>query len=117
MKSTICFTIRRSKTRCGAFQLSRIWAERQLYIRANRRQYCLDFALYCKRGNIDIECDGDAWHSRIADIARDNQRDNDLTSLGWAVLRFNTQSLQSDLDGCLSLIRQTIAGRGGLLGV
>lgn len=96
------------------FKRARIRAERQLHINANKRKYCLDFALHCLRGGIDIECDGDAWHSRVADIARDNQRDNDLTSQGWAVLRFNTQSIKNDLTGCLSLVRQTIAGRGGL---
>lgn len=102
------------------FKRACISAERELYISANRRKYCLDFALYCKKGNIDIdidiECDGDgdAWHSEREHIARDNARDNDLTSQGWAVLRFNSRSLRDDLPACLSLVQQTIAGRGGL---
>lgn len=97
------------------FRSAQIWAERQLHIRANKRKYCLDFAINCKRGGINIECDGDQWHSRRADILRDNRRDNDLTSQGWAVLRFNTPSIQNDLAGCLALVRRTIAQRGGLL--
>ncbi len=52
----------------------RLWAElkrleisvqRQEFIRINKTDYALDFAVYCKSGNLDIETDGDMWHSTI----------------------------------------------------
>jgi very-short-patch-repair endonuclease len=88
-------------------------AERQLFITINKARYCLDFALFCRVGQINIECDGDSWHSRREAIASDNTRDNALTSHGWAVLRFNTIQLRNDLSQCLESIRRTILRNGG----
>jgi len=96
------------------FKKSRIAAERQLFISANRRRYCLDFALFCRRGLIDIECDGDFWHTQKDQIARDKKRDNDLTSDGWAVLRFTTAQLRENSSECLDIVRRTIYTHGGV---
>ena len=53
-----------------------IEAERQWWEGTQRKWYCLDFALFCPRRNIDLECDGDTCHSSpdaaVYDIARDN---------------------------------------------
>jgi len=97
------------------FKRRNVEAERQLHLSLNRKRYCLDFALYCKRGNIDVECDGDTWHTQRENIARDNQRDNALVSNGWAVLRFNTEQICEAMPDCLSLVRQTITRHGGLV--
>ena len=35
-----------------------------------------------------LEADGRRWHTRVADFARDRQRDIDAGMLGWRVLRF-----------------------------
>jgi very-short-patch-repair endonuclease len=90
-------------------------AERQFYLTVNKARYCLDFALFCVNGFIDVECDGDQWHSDKPQIASDNQRNNDLSSGGWSVLRFNTLQLQGQMDHCLETIRRTVRSRGGLL--
>ncbi|HVF09956.1 MAG TPA: DUF559 domain-containing protein [Abditibacteriaceae bacterium] len=97
-----------------AFKRQRIEAERQLFIAVNQARYRLDFALFCEKGQIDVECDGDQWHSRRADIASDNARNNALTSSGWSVLRFSTQEVHEGLSECLKLVRRTIAQQGGL---
>src|SRR5215210_2516490 len=39
-----------------------IEAERQYFVTINGKDYALDFALECKKGNLDIETDGDTWH-------------------------------------------------------
>ena len=91
-----------------------IEAERQWFLTANRRRYCLDFAVFCARGGLNIECDGDSYHANAAKSREDNVRNNALTLDGWAVLRFSTQQIAHELGACLNEVRGTIAQRGGV---
>jgi very-short-patch-repair endonuclease len=92
-----------------------IGAERQYYVEANRRRYALDFAVFCNEGKIDIETDGDTWHARPDRIPLDNQRQNDLTAIGWHTLRFNTaQVLEGGFDETIPPIMQAVNRFGGL---
>lgn len=95
----------------------RIPAERQVFITANGRKYALDFAVYCIRGNIAIEADGDAWHSDPKRIPLDNRRDNDLETSGWKLLRFNSLHLKEQMaDYCLPTIIKNVKNLGGSYG-
>lgn len=98
-----------------AFKTQRIEAERQYYLTVRKANYCLDFALFCDRGHIDVECDGDTWHADRDRIPADNARDNALTTQGWAVLRFNSRALHDELPNCMRKVRDTINQRGGLV--
>jgi very-short-patch-repair endonuclease len=97
------------------FKSQRIEAERQYYLNIHKSTYCLDFALFCGQGHIDIECDGDTWHAQPARIPMDNARDNALTTQGWSVLRFNSRALHDDMPDCMHKVRETINQRGGLV--
>ncbi|MBV9864207.1 MAG: DUF559 domain-containing protein [Abitibacteriaceae bacterium] len=97
-----------------AFKQERIEAERQLCLAMNRVRYCLDFALFCNRGQIDIECNGESWHASPKQIAADDKRDDLLATNGWSVLRFSNRALRDALPACLNLVRQTITQSGGL---
>ncbi len=97
------------------FKEERIEAERQWYLNVGKETYCLDFALFCANGQVDVECDGDQWHSDPARIAQDNARDNALTSSGWAVLRFNTKQITEELPTCLWQVRETVNHYGGIV--
>lgn len=90
-------------------------AERQFYLSIDKMRYCLDFALFCEEGHINIECDGDQWHSERPQIDSDNNRNNALTSGGWSVLRFNTKQLNENMESCLETISRTVHVQGGLL--
>ena len=102
----------------------RLWAEwrrlhindeRPWYLKLSRKGYMLDFAAFCRNGQIDIETDGDTWHSERAQIAADNERDNSLQAGGWHVLRFNSKQIQeSAADYCIPSIAATINRLGGL---
>jgi very-short-patch-repair endonuclease len=97
------------------FQKLEINAERQWRVYLKKSFYLLDFALHCNDGPVDIETDGDTWHSKVDRIALDNQRDNDLVSSGWHVLRFNTQQITKQLETyCLGKIQKMINKLGGL---
>ncbi|RMF31856.1 MAG: DUF559 domain-containing protein [Chloroflexi bacterium] len=97
------------------FKRMEIMAERQFYVKAKDRWYALDFAIFCDRGKIDVETDGDTWHADPGRIPLDNQRDNALAGLGWAVLRFNGRQIHEAAETyCLPTVLETINRLGGL---
>ncbi len=92
-----------------------IAAQRQFWVRANGRKYALDFAIFCGHGKIDIETDGAIWHTGPERIVYDGQRDDDLMSQGWVVLRFNGQQIRErHTQDCIPKIMQTVKSLGGL---
>jgi len=58
--------------------------------------YLLDFA-YPEIG-INLEADGDFWHSDPESIERDKQRDANLASMGWRVVRIKETALNNAVD-------------------
>jgi len=91
-----------------------VHAERQEFVRVQDRSYALDFAIYCTSGKIDVETDGDTWHSDPKRIPLDNLRDNDLETTGWRTLRFNTQQIHEQLqEYCLPTVVENINKLGG----
>lgn len=97
-----------------AFKREGIEAERQLYVVGGRISYCLDFAIACQMGQVDVECDGDTWHAQKDAIPQDNARNNFLTSRGWSVLRFSSREINEELTRCLSTVKDTANTLGGL---
>ena len=88
-------------------------AERQYFINSGKNIYCLDFATFCKDGQLNIECDGDSYHINKEKAIKDNKRDNYLTKKGWSILRYSTTQLQNP-DDCLSEIKESIYRKGGI---
>jgi very-short-patch-repair endonuclease len=94
---------------------ARIRAERQYPVEVEDRFYILDFAIFCNAGKIDVETDGDTWHSDPERIPLDNQRDTALVSKGWYVIRFNTTQVhERPVDYCVSKVMTTINRLEGL---
>lgn len=92
-----------------------VQAERQELIEINGRNYMLDFNIYCTKGKIDVETDGDSYHANRKKSAKDNIRNNDLTAAGWQVLRFTTAQIEQQMMSyCLPKIVETIEHLGGL---
>jgi len=77
--------------------------------------YCLDFVLFCRDGKLNIETDGDTWHSSRDRIEGDNQRDNYITTAGWHIMRFNSTQINNRLlKYCIPIIAKAIKQFGGL---
>ncbi len=94
---------------------AQIRAERQYPVEIEDRFYFLDFAIFCDQGKIDVETDGDTWHIGPEPAQVDRQRDNDLASRGWQVLRFNTTEIhERPVDYCVSKVMTTINRLGRL---
>ncbi len=96
------------------FKKNKIQAERQWEFTVDRKKYYLDFALMCKNGKIDVECDGDSYHSSKEQIQHDNERNNLLTKKKWQVLRFNTNDIIKKIDYTVDTIMETIDKYGGI---
>lgn len=89
-------------------QKEQLSAERQLFVRENEATYCLDFAVFCKKGKIDIECDGEKWHSLKKNRIYDRKRNNTLSAQGWTVLRFSGDEINNNIESCIKQIKKTI---------
>jgi len=97
------------------FKSLRIPAERQERVETSDGNYFLDFAVYCGLGNLDVETDGDTYHSNPEKAPEDNVRDNHLQSRGWRVLRFNTLQVREQMrDYCVPKLIELINLLGGV---
>lgn len=93
----------------------RIDAERQWEEKVGKARYMLDFAVFCRAGKLDIETDGDLYHHNPEYAAKDNVRNNALTSANWRVLRFNKAQVQENrAEYCVASITENIRRLGGL---
>lgn len=97
-----------------ALKSENIIAERQYMVGTESQFFYLDFALFCKERNIDVECDGDSFHTKVDDVKRDKKRSNMLESLGWSVLRFTTDDICHNLKESITQTKKTINRYGGL---
>ncbi len=85
-------------------------------LRGGRVKYRLDFALFCKSGKLDIECDGHRFHSQPGQRAKDAYRDKWLKHHGWTTLRFGEHEVFNNAEVCIGEINTAIAFYGGLKG-
>lgn len=97
------------------FKRHDIPAERQEYVVARKNNYALDFAVYCAKGKIDIETDGDFWHANPEKAEQDNLRDHDLSTEGWKILRFTEKQIREQAANyCVETISENIDKLGGV---
>lgn len=90
-------------------------AERQENVKVKENHYILDFVIYCRNGTIDVETDGDTFHTDRQQVTQDNIRENDLKTMGWCTLRFNTQQVKEAMaEYCIPTIAANINRLGGL---
>ena len=97
------------------FKRLQIQAERQELVKVNHHNYMLDFNIYCAKGKVDVETDGDSYHANPEKALNDNLRNNDLEAAGWKVLRFTTVQIREQMaEYCVPNIVDTINYLGGL---
>ncbi len=94
-------------------------AERQyeLYYKEQKKYkfFRLDFGLFCKDRNIDLECNGDEYHHENKDdIKKDKSRDRILLKKGWAISRLTRDDINTKLKDCIIELKETIDKFGGL---
>ncbi|MFO7638545.1 MAG: DUF559 domain-containing protein [bacterium] len=87
--------------------------ERRFFVRDARRTHELDLALFCREGGLNVECDGERYHSGRLKAEKDRTRDNALTAAGWRILRFSGSEIEGDLGDCARTVRRTVSRLGG----
>ena len=122
--------LRRASELCGVFNVVPVenlmcaalkaagfpFRREHVVLRRGRVKYRLDFALFCKRGKLDIECDGCRFHSPPGQRAKDAARDNWLKRRGWTTLRFGEHEVFNSAKVCIKEIKTAIKLSGGLKG-
>jgi len=84
-------------------------------IMENRRlRYRLDFAIFCKKGKINVECDDPKWHSQPKQREKDKKRDRWLRKRGWTIFRFGAEEIKNNTATCVKILKPTIQNLGGL---
>lgn len=91
-------------------EFEREWRE---YVDA-KKFYYLDFAIFCQKGNIDIECDGNEFHMGNDSVHKDKTRNNELEGYGWAVLRYTTKHFKEEREHIEKTIYNKIKDFGGV---
>lgn len=74
---------------------------------------CVDAAL--PDAKLIVEADGRRWHTRVADFARDRDRDNQATRVGWDTLRFPWEELVGAAEDAAATLFDTYELRRDLL--
>jgi len=83
-----------------------LFAQFQQYMPGQRQPFLLDFA-YPQIG-VDVEADGEMWHSDPEAIERDRARDMKLAQLGWRVIRIKEGALNSRVDEVAQVVMSNI---------
>lgn len=98
----------------AAFRENGITAERRWGLREEDDEgYTVDFALFCREGRVAVLCEGMAWQTGIV-LREKPLEDYDLSTAGWASLRFTARQITRSLPDCIAAVQQAIAERGGL---
>ena len=73
----------------------------------------LDFALFAGDVKLDLEVDGERWHTGAGGGRKtaDRMRDRELIGKSWKVRRFWVWELQQDMEGCLDTIERDLGRR------
>ena len=72
------------------------------------RTYRLDFLLAGSRMRVAVELDGFAFHSSKAAFVYDRIRQNDLTTLGYVVLRFSYEAIRDHTARCVAQLQAVL---------
>ena len=89
---------------------------KQYHVKGKKKRVILDFAVFCKKGNIAIECDNLKAHSGVLARRKDRAKDAFLRRCGWRVIRLRERDVLADLDACIARVEKVIGEFGGVVG-
>jgi very-short-patch-repair endonuclease len=88
-------------------------AERQFVVSEGSATYFLDFAIFCRKYKLNVECGGFDYHSSNDSLNRDYIRNNFLTKNNWKILNFTKEQLKNS-SNCIYEIQDVINQSGGM---
>lgn len=98
-----------------ALKYAHVLAERQWKIVVEKKNYFLDFAIFCKSGKLAVETDGYTYHYDDRNqIDYDTWRRNDIDLDGWRFLHYTSKQVKDDWTPYLGQIQKAIEQLGGV---
>lgn len=98
-----------------ALKYINVLAERQWKVSVQKKNYFLDFAVFCKNGKLAIETDGYTYHYDDRNqIDYDASRRNEIELDGWRSLHYTTKQVKDDWTPYLAQIQTIIDQLGGV---
>lgn len=92
-----------------------VLAERQWKIVVQKKNYFLDFAIFCKNGKLAVETDGYTYHYDDRNqIDYDTWRRNDIGLDNWRFLSYTSKQVKDNWTPYLSQIQTAIDQLGGV---
>jgi hypothetical protein len=99
-----------------AFKESGFDAERRYPLREQDPEYCVDFALFCKRGKIAVCVESAPDVENVPLICeRSKVEEYDMGALGWTLVSLSSEELTRARQTCLDRVRETVDRQGGLV--
>jgi len=99
----------------SALKYINVSAERQWKIVVQKKNYFLDFAIFCNQGKLAIETDGYTYHYDDRNqIDYDTWRHNEIELDGWRFLRYTTKQVKDNWTKYLPQIEKAIEQLGGV---
>lgn len=86
----------------------------QFSVICGSKRFRLDFAIFCKKTSIAVECDNKKAHSGKFRRKKDKIKNTLLKQCGWKVIRFPEEDIISDLNGCILKVKKAVRKLGGL---
>ncbi|MDH4207650.1 MAG: DUF559 domain-containing protein [Anaerolineae bacterium] len=110
---------------CGSVDEERLWlafkeqglnAERRYPFREQDPDYCLDFALLCRKGKVAIFLDSTPEVENVR-VVRESPlvEEYEVAALGWTLLRLNSDEVRGAQPSCFERILDAVQEQGGLL--
>jgi len=84
-----------------------IYAQYKQSMPGNDQPFIMDFAIPHLR--LDIEADGEKWHTSVEDRKSDNERDMKLAHMGWSVIRFGESAINENIDQVKNVLEGNIS--------
>jgi very-short-patch-repair endonuclease len=79
------------------------------------KRYRIDITIFCKKGNIAIECDNRKAHSGKTQKAKDRSKDAALRRHGWQVIRLTESEVVENAGKSIRNIARTLRRLGGIM--
>lgn len=99
----------------SALKYLHVLAERQWKIVVEKKNYFLDFAIFCKQGKLAVETDGYTYHYDDRNqIDYDTWRRNEIELDGWRFLHYTSKQVKDDWTPYFSQIQTVIDQLGGV---
>ena len=97
-----------------AFDAAGLHALPEFTVSGPDKRYRLDFAIFCTRGALAVECDGEDFHGTGPQRRKDRAKDTRLRRMGWTVVRLTERAIVKSPAACARRVHAAVTRLGGV---